>query len=157
MVRTGSQNGTPMPHEEPQNLNPPSGVLLNYWLKDPATKPLKLELLNSAGVVRACAASDTRVRPVDTEAINVQAIWEQPAPPPTATAGMQRFALNAPGGRAAASTQPDACTSSLPPAPTTNRGGATALPPGQYTVRLTLDGQTYTQPVTLKPDPRDAH
>jgi hypothetical protein len=30
------------------------------------------------------------------------------------------------------------------------------LQPGQYTVRLTVDGQTYTQPVTVKPDPRGA-
>jgi hypothetical protein len=29
------------------------------------------------------------------------------------------------------------------------------LPAGQYTVRLTVDGQSYTQPVTLKPDPRN--
>lgn len=155
IVRTGGQNGTPMPHEEPQNPNPPSGVLLYYWLKVPTTKPLKLELLNSAGLVRACAASDAHVRPVDTEAINVQAIWEQPAPPPTATAGMQRFALNSTGARPATSTQPDACTSSMPPPPALNRA-APPLPPGQYTVRLTLDGQTYTRPVTLKPDPRGA-
>jgi hypothetical protein len=159
-VRNGSMNGTPLPHEEPQNSNPPSGVLLYYWLKTPATKPLKLELLNSAGVVRACAASDTPIRPVDTEAINVQAIWEQPAPPPTAIAGMQRFALGGAAGRvAAAAPPPDACTSSLP-APARAQGGganrgAPPLPPGQYTLRLTVDGQTYTQPVTLKPDPRD--
>ena len=36
------------------------------------------------------------------------------------------------------------------------RGGAPALQPGPYTVRLTVDGQTYTQPVTVKPDPRGA-
>jgi hypothetical protein len=30
------------------------------------------------------------------------------------------------------------------------------LQPGQYTVRLTVYGQTYTQPVTIKPDPRGA-
>jgi hypothetical protein len=29
-----------------------------------------------------------------------------------------------------------------------------ALAPGEYGVRLTVDGQTYTQPVTVKPDPR---
>ena len=28
------------------------------------------------------------------------------------------------------------------------------MPPGQYTVRLTVDRQTYTQPATIKPDPR---
>jgi hypothetical protein len=30
------------------------------------------------------------------------------------------------------------------------------LQPGQYTVRLTVDGQTYNQPVTIKPDPHGA-
>jgi hypothetical protein len=29
------------------------------------------------------------------------------------------------------------------------------LQPGDYTVRLTVDGQTLTQPVTVKPDPRN--
>jgi len=33
-------------------------------------------------------------------------------------------------------------------------GGTPGLPPGQYTVQLTVDGQTYRQPVTIKPDPR---
>jgi photosystem II stability/assembly factor-like uncharacterized protein len=169
-VRAGSMNGTPLPHEEPQQLNPPSGVLAYYSLKSAPKQPLKLELLNSAGVVRACAASDTPVRPVDTEAINVQAIWEQPASPPSATPGTHRFAIGGASGRGAggggnaAATPPpqDACTSSG--AQPTARGGgagqgrgAPGLQPGQYTLRLTVDGQTYTQPVTLKPDPRDAH
>ena len=28
-----SMNGTPLPHEEPQELNPPAGVVAYYWLK----------------------------------------------------------------------------------------------------------------------------
>ncbi len=163
----GGMNGTPMPHEEPQELNPPSGVLVYYWLKSAAAGPLKLELLDPAGAMRVCAASDTPVRPVDTETLNVQAIWEQPAQPPSAAAGMHRFALNVPTGRGfgfgrGANTEPatGACASATPaPAPAAGarpaRGrGAERLPPGSYTVRLTMDGQTYTQPVTLKPDPR---
>src|SRR5579863_9458233 len=90
-VRLGSMNGTPLPHEEPQQMNPPAGVILYYSLKSAATKPLKLELLSSDGAVRACAASDTPVKPPDTEAINVQAIWEQPTQPPSAAEGMHRF------------------------------------------------------------------
>jgi hypothetical protein len=39
--------------------NPPSGVLAYYWLQSAARQPLKLELLDSSGAVRACAASDT--------------------------------------------------------------------------------------------------
>ena len=93
-VREGSMNGTPLPHEEPQELNPPAGVLAYYWLKTAPAQPIKLELVDTKGTVRACVASDTPVHPVDTEAINVQAIWQQPTQPPSADAGMHRIALN---------------------------------------------------------------
>jgi hypothetical protein len=33
--------------------------------------------------------------------------------------------------------------------------GIPGLQPGKYIVRLTVDGHTLTQPVTVKPDPRD--
>ena len=160
-------NGTPLPHEEPQNPNPPSGVILYYSLKSAAASPLKLELVDGSGTVRACAASDTPVKPVNTEAINVQAIWEEPPQPPTAAAGMHRFALNvatARGGGGRGSPPPvppnDACKSStvVAFAPAAGRGGgrggAGGLRPGDYTVRLSVDGHTYSQPVTIKPDPR---
>jgi photosystem II stability/assembly factor-like uncharacterized protein len=169
-IRAGSMNGTPLPHEEPQHLNPPAGVLAYYWLKSPASQPVKIELVDGSGTARACAASDTPVRPVDTEAINVQAIWEQPAQPPSAAAGMHRVALGAAAGRggggfgrgAAVAPPKDACTGAIPEAPAGRGGrgggrggrGGGGLAPGQYTVRLTVDGQTYTQPVALKPDPR---
>ncbi len=170
-IRNGSQNGTPLPHEEPQELNPPAGVLAYYWLKSAPGSPLKLELIDAAGKVTVCQASDTPVKPVDTETINVQAIWEEPTPPPSATAGMHRIALNiaAPrgfggggGGRGAAPPPPpvDACHPAGTPAPRAEgnpqrRRGAPVLQSGEYTVKLTVDGQTYTQPVTIKPDPRN--
>jgi photosystem II stability/assembly factor-like uncharacterized protein len=183
-IRAGSMNGTPLPHEEPQLENPPAGVVAYYWLKSAAKQPLKLELLDGSGAVRACAASDTPVRPVDTEALNVQAIWQQPAQPPSAQAGMHRFALGSGGGRGggggfgrggAAPAAQDACTpataaAETPAAPPAGRGGrggrgggggggggrggAPTLQPGAYTVRLTVDGQTYSQPVAIKADPR---
>jgi hypothetical protein len=186
-IRQGGMNGTPLPHEEPQELNPPSGVLAYYWLKTAPAKPIRLELVDGGGVVRACAASDTPVREVDTETLNVQEIWERPAQPPSAAAGMHRAALGAAAGRgggggggfgrgAAVAPPVDACNPpGAPPAVAANppgggrgrggrggggggggRGGAGGLQAGQYTVRLTVDGQTYTQPVTAKPDPRGA-
>jgi photosystem II stability/assembly factor-like uncharacterized protein len=178
-IRQGSMNGTPLPHEEPQEVNPPSGVVVYYSLKAPAAKPLKLELVDGSGAVRSCAASDTPMREVDTETLNVQAYWEVPVPPPSTAAGMHRFALGASPGRgggggggggrgAAAPAVMDACTPAGG-APATAAGGgrgrggrggggggrgAAGMQPGQYTVRLTVDGQTLTQPVLVKPDPR---
>ena len=92
-ISAGGQNGTPLPHEEPQEGNPPAGVLAYYWLKSAPSSPVKIELVNARGVRVACAASDAPIKPVDTEAINVQAVWMQPAPPPSAAVGMHRFAL----------------------------------------------------------------
>ncbi len=158
-------------------------MLAYYYLKSDVTRPLTVELLDGNGRVRACLASDTPVKPVDTEAINVQAIWLQPAPPPGTTAGMHRVALNvaAPrgfggGGRRGSAAAPpaDAChpapaaastaaaTPATPAAPTTAqvaqaRAGTErerGLQPGSYTVRLTVDGKSYTQPATILPDPR---
>lgn len=34
------------------------------------------------------------------------------------------------------------------------RGGALMLSSGAYTVKLTVDGKSYTQRLTVKPDPR---
>jgi photosystem II stability/assembly factor-like uncharacterized protein len=165
-IRQGSMNGTPLPHEEPQELNPPAGVLAYYWLKSAPSQPIKLELLDSKGVVHACAASDAPAPPVNTEAINVQAVWEEPAQPPSAEAGMHRIALNvAPpprGGRGApappspkdACSPPEGTPAPAPARPTRGERGPVALRPGDYTVRLTVDGKSYTQPVAVKPDPR---
>lgn len=167
-IRQGGMNGTPLPHEEPQELNPPSGVVAYYWLKSAAAQPLKIELVDGSGRVHACLASDTPVRPVNTETINVQAIWEQPAQPPSAMAGMHRVSLAAAGGRggfgggggrgAAPAPPPhDACSGTqLVQEGGRGRGGrgGGGMQPGPYSVKLTVDGQTFTQTVDVKPDPR---
>ena len=143
-------------------------MLAYYWLKSAPSSPVKLELVDSSGKVAVCAASDAPVKPVDTEAINVQAYWEQPAPPPSADAGMHRFALNLAAPRLWRRRPPrtgSATPSRRLPSPGNASAsqqraarrpgrGAPILKPGEYTVRLTVDGKTYTQPVTVKPDTR---
>ena len=167
-IHQGGQNGTPLPHEEPQEANPPAGVVAYYWLKSAPQSPIKIELVDAKNNVAACVASDTPLKPVDTEAINVQAYWVQPAPPPSAEPGMHSIALNVAsprgfGARQSAQQPPvDACHPvgmKTPAAESTATGpeprrGPTSLEPGEYTVRLTVDGQTLTKPATIKPDPR---
>jgi len=163
-MNLGGQNGTPLPHEEPQEQNPPAGVVAYYWLKSAPQGPVKLELVDASGKVDACLASDTPVKPVDTETINVQAYWMEPAAPPSAAIGMHRAALNvvASRGFGRRPTPPpiDAChpAGSTPTQAETgtepSRRGPQGLQPGNYTVRLTVGGQTLSQRVTIKPDPR---
>src|SRR6185503_19432174 len=71
-----------------------------------------------------------------------------------ATAGMHRFMwdlhyqpLRGGGGRAGLPIA--AVPHDTPPAPNSPWAA-----PGQYTVKLTVDGRSYTQPLTLKMDPR---
>ncbi len=169
-VIQGGMNGTPIPHEDAQLSNPPAGVLVYYWLKSAASGPVKLELLDGSGGVRACAASDMEVHAPDTETLNVQAIWQQPTPAPSAAAGMHRYALAPPAGRGfggggfgrgGAPAPTGACASGANANNSAaarpgggGRGGADRLQPGDYLIRMTVNGQTFTQPVTLKPDPR---
>lgn len=160
-VPPGGMDGMPMPHEEPTERNPLPGVTAYYWLKSAPAQPIRLELVDSAGQVRACAASDTAVPPVDTEKINIQAVWEEPAQlPPSANPGMHRYVLNLPQprffGPAQGEQAHDACTGAMKPEPPTRgfRRGPVVLAPGNYSVRLTVDGRTYEQPVVVKPDPR---
>ena len=167
-IHQGSQNGTPLPHEEPQEKNPPGGVLAYYWLKSAPAAPIKLELVDARGTVTVCVASDAPVKPVDTEAINIQSYWLEPVPPPSAAPGMHRAALNvAPpvrafggGGTAPVPPTADACHptgTAAPPPATAPAGPGRALPslePGAYSVKLSVDGKIFTQPVTILSDPR---
>jgi hypothetical protein len=148
-------------------MNPPAGVLAYYWLKSEPRSAIKLELVDAIGKVAVCAASDTQVKPVDTEAINVQAYWLQPDPLPSAKAGMHRAALNiaaprgfGPGGTAPSTPAPDACHPDGASAPSVENHPAgprpriSSLEPGEYKVRLTVDGKTLIHAVTVKADPR---
>ncbi len=125
-----------------------------------------LNLVDASGKVAACVASDTPVKPVDTEAINVQAYWVEPTPPPSAETGMHRIALNvvAPrrfgfGGRRPEAPPVDSChpagtKAPEPETPAMPGRGLGGLEPGEYTVKLTADGQVLTQAVKILPDPR---
>jgi hypothetical protein len=84
----------------------------------------------------------------DPNTLNIPAIWASTAEPLSAAAGMHRWVWDlrptpTGGGRAAGG-----------PGVGGGRGGATLSQPGTYTVKLTIDGKSYTQPLIVKPDPR---
>ena len=81
---------------------------------------------------------------------------------------MHRIALNVAtprgfgmGGRRPPPPPVDACHPAGTPAPAANTApirqgrGNPGLQPGNYTVKLSVDGQVFTQPVAIKPDPRE--
>ena len=170
-MRQGGQNGTPLPHEEPQELNPPAGVLAYYWLKSPTSGPLKLELSThrSRQSLRRQRHSSQAPRHRGHQRPGHLGAAACTACSHSRNASLRPQYPNhrgfGGGGRRGAAAKPpaDAChPSSMPTEPaqeTTSPAtrpvrGTGGLEPGQYTVRLTIGDQTLSRPVTVKPDPR---
>lgn len=116
--------------------NPQYGAGINYWLKAaPAAAP-EITVADSAGkVIRTMAGTRT-------VGLN-RVYWDlgnNPTQPPrlrTKPLYQENFPLDADGTRAAPGF-----------------GAISVLmPPGRYTVKLTIDGKAYAQPVVVRKDP----
>ena len=170
-VRFATNEPTPWPPEVPAAENPMPGSIIDYYLPS-AAGTVKLEILDRGGkLVRSYTSDDKAPSPdagVDPVAYN-KVCQQTPTAPrcafplywaaPTMTlsngAGMHRFSWDlhydpivvegvAPGEPAQGAV----------PHRTYPAINSPWAPPGSYTVRLNVDGKTYTQPLVLKLDPR---
>ena len=150
-VRRDNYPDTPLPPEEPAGQNPPDGAVLYYYLKSQASSPVTLEVFDAAKKLVRRYSSDDKPEPIDP-LLNVPTYWIRPPQIPAANSGMHRFVwdLHYPPPDALRHEYPiSAIYRDTPRYPL----GPAAMP-GQYTVKLTADGKTYTQPLTIKMDPR---
>jgi photosystem II stability/assembly factor-like uncharacterized protein len=150
-VRRSRYTDTPMPPEEPAGENPPDGAVLHYYLKTKPSGPVTLEILDAKGsLVRRYSSADVP-EPIDPN-LNVPTYWVRPPRIPSATPGLHRFVWDYryPDPPAAEREYPiSAIYRDTPRGPQ----GILALP-GSYTVKLTVDGMVFTQPLKLRMDPR---
>ncbi|HKV42017.1 MAG TPA: glycoside hydrolase, partial [Blastocatellia bacterium] len=150
-VKRDTNTDTPLPPEEPGGQNPPDGAIIDYYLKA-ATGPVRLEILDQAGkLVRQYSSSD-KPKTIDLTQQPIPAYWIRPPQILSAEAGMQRFVwdLRYSGpGWIRPSFPISAIYHDTPPEPM-----GPAVPPGEYTIKLTAGDQTYSQPLTVKMDPR---
>jgi photosystem II stability/assembly factor-like uncharacterized protein len=151
-VQRNVNTDTPLPPEEPAGQNPPDGAIINYYLKSDAASPVTLEIFDRAGkLVRRFSSAD-KPEPVNEKEINVPLYWIRPPRILPAKAGMQRFAwdLHYPEPKAQGHEYPiSANYMDTPRYPL----GPSVLP-GDYTVKLTVAGRSYTRPLTVVLDPR---
>lgn len=137
-VVPGDDNGTPLQKDEPHAANPPNGVPLYYWLRADARGPVVLEILDAHDAVVHAFRSDQSAPAPPTRLPNTTALWRPaPAPVPTA-AGLHRLVWTP-----VADPVPGARPARRPP-----------LLTGPFSARLTVNGRQYTQPFTVRPDPR---
>ena len=136
--------GSPLPPEEPTAENPPNGAVIDYFLKSAAGQ-VKLEIVDASGdLVRTSTAQEKK------EAKHPPlAVADRWLPKPEAlvkTPGMHRFVWNLAWG---VPVKPDGDEEEEYGAPRGPR-----VVPGNYQVRLTVDGKTSTQPLKVIMDPR---
>jgi photosystem II stability/assembly factor-like uncharacterized protein len=154
-VRWNTNTDTPIPPDEATAPNPPEGAIIDYTLKATASGAVTLEVLDSASrVVRHYSSADRAEGP-DPATAPVPLYWYRPPQVLSSAAGMHRFLWDlhyqpisgAPAGRGGL---PIAAV----PFNTVPASSTPWVAPGPYTVKLTVNGRSYTQPLTVKMDPR---
>ncbi len=146
-ITPGSDYGTPQPRDEALAENPAFGAMIDYYLKSNAAGPVMLEILDPSAEVIRRYSSDEKPPPIDPDKLNIPTFWVRNRESLSAVAGMHRWIWD---------LRP------TPPAGTRigalesfffGGRGPTVLP-GTYTVKLTVNGKSYTQPLAVKLDPR---
>ena len=151
-IRRSVHTDTPFPPEEPAGQNPPDGAIINYVLKAKSAAPVTLEIFDAANKLVRRFASDDIPLTVDEKKLVHPTYWVRPPQVLPNEAGMQRFVWNL------QYPNPPSDNYSLPisaiykDTPFVPEGPFVL--PGNYTVKLTVNGKTVSQNLTVKMDPR---
>jgi photosystem II stability/assembly factor-like uncharacterized protein len=143
----GGDNGTPLQKDEPQALNPPSGAVIDYYLKSTVATPVTLEILDASGAVVGSFSSAGGPTPAPSGGRgaaggipNTSPLWRPEVEPFSAAAGIHRVVWNTSGRRGGFGGG--------------GRGAPSAPLTGTFTARLKVGDQSYSQSFTVKPEPR---
>jgi hypothetical protein len=151
-LRRNNNTDTPLPPEFPAGTNPPAGAMIDYFLAEDMTAPVTLEILTSAGKLVRKFASDDMPEQLDEKQFNVPMYWARRAPMLSPRKGMHRFVWDLRYQTPGAIDRDfpiSAVVGDTPREPL----GVIALP-GRYTVRLTVNDQKFSHPLTVRMDPR---
>jgi photosystem II stability/assembly factor-like uncharacterized protein len=151
-VRWNVNTDTPLPPEEPAAKNPPDGAIIDYYLKSAVAGPVTLEIVDDAGkLVRRFASAD-RPEPVSEKDLDIPTYWLRPPQILPATAGSHRFVWDLHYPSPPAPRRPYPLAAIYRDTPAEPRGPWVL--PGEYKVKLTVNGQSRIQPLLIRMDPR---
>ncbi len=162
-VRWDNWEDTPLPIETPSAKNPPDGILIDYYLKTAHPGAAEITIRDASGnMVRRYTAnmSEPKLPPA-----NVPEYWFEKTESVDGSAGLHRFVwdlrYDSPEALPASYygpilqyTEYTLADHAIPNETPRQQPQGPLVVPGNYTVELTVDGQTYRQPLTVKLDPR---
>ena len=152
--RWNRNTDTPLPPEVPAGQNPPDGAIIDYLLAEVSQGEVKLEIFDAQShLVRRYSSND---QPKSMEKIAAEnpipMYWVRPQQILSSEAGFHRFVWDlhyAPPDSLNHEFPISAIYRNTPELPL----GVIALP-GRYVVKLTVNGKSQEQPLTLHMDPR---
>ena len=151
-MRRNVNGDTPLPPEIPHALNPLEGVIIDYWLTAKPVGEIVLDVLDANGKV---------VRHLTSAAITPVPEAARPPAPDFWIANPAGLPVNTGANRVHWDLRHDAPPAfshgfeiSANPGLTPASPEGPLVPPGVYSLRLTVDGKRYTQSVTVRNDPR---
>jgi photosystem II stability/assembly factor-like uncharacterized protein len=150
-MRGNFNTDTPLPPDEPVGENPPEGATIDYRLGNDVSGPVALEIKDSKGTVIRRYASTDPVAPPDPK-LKIPRYWVQPPRVLPGGPGLHRFFwdMHLEPLQGIDPEYPMTAVFQKTPAQPT---GPWVLP-GNYSVALSADGKSFTQPLTVKLDPR---
>jgi photosystem II stability/assembly factor-like uncharacterized protein len=150
-VRWNLNTDTPLPPDEPVGENPPEGAMIDYRLGNDVSGPVTLEIKDGKGnVVRRYASTD-QVAPEDAK-LKIPRYWVRPPQVLPGKPGPHRFFWDMhlePLKGVDPEYPMTAVVQKTAPQPT-----GPWIMPGNYFLGLTANGKSFTQPLTVKMDPR---
>ena len=149
--RWNKNSDTPLPPDEPAGQNPPDGAIVHYYLRTAARGPVALEIRDARGALVRRYSSDDPAEPL-VEGRNTPDYWIRPHRALSSAAGLHRFVWDVHHERPAVGSFSYPIAAVLANTPRSPAGSWAV--PGTYTVRLTVDGKSVTQPLVVKIDPR---
>jgi photosystem II stability/assembly factor-like uncharacterized protein len=151
-VRANLNTDTPLPPDEPAGENPPDGAMIDYFLSKDASGPVTIEIKDGKGqLLRKYSSADAPVQ-ANPKRLRIPSYWIRPPQSVSTRAGTHRFLWDM-HYTPIAGVEPEFPIS----ATYRNTSPAATSPwalPADYTVTLTVDGKTFTQPLTVAMDPR---
>jgi len=170
-VRFGTNDPTEWPPELPHGENPLPGGIIDYYLAADASGPVTLDILDAGGeLVRSLSSDDPVLEPdpaLDPEGYDeicqrdptapncrVPLYWPAPQMVLSTRKGMHRFSWDLHFDPIGDEPREGGGATGAVPHQTYPRVDAPWAPPGQYSVRLTVNGEQFTQPLLLRLDPR---
>jgi photosystem II stability/assembly factor-like uncharacterized protein len=153
-AKRSTETDTPIQPDEPTARNPPDGAVIDYYLAHDASRPVTIEVFDSAGTLarRVSSTDPAPFTPAELARQLIPTYWVRMTRAPAASAGMHRWVWDL--HYATPRSLRRGFPISAVPGDTPEEPQGPPANPGVYRVRLSIGAHQWEQPLTVNPDPR---